>query len=75
MNKFTVIGFYSDTRLRYCGHVEANDAGAAIETVAALYPDEEIEIAGVIEGHHNDLMEGDYLESTEDIRNCEATEP
>lgn len=66
---FTVIGYYSDTGLRYVGHHgECENAAAAIKRVSEFYSDENITIVAIIPGEHNDVMEGDYCEDTEDYR-------
>jgi len=66
ISKYTVIGFYDDTGLRFVCHREAESAAAAIGQVAESYPDDNISVCAVIAGEHNDLMEGDYLEDTDD---------
>ena len=71
MNKYTVIGFYTDTGLRYVGHTEAEDVPEAIGHTIAMCDDESISIVAVIAGHHNDLMEGDYLEDSDDFLTVE----
>jgi len=67
MNHYTVIGFYSDTGLRYVGHTESESVEEAILLTAGLYEDESISIVAVIAGTQLDLMEGDYIEDTDDI--------
>lgn len=64
---FTVIGFYDDSGLRFVCHRQAVSPAAAIGLVAETYPDDNISVCAVIAGEHKDLMEGDYLEDTEDI--------
>lgn len=67
MNHYTVIGHYTDSGLRYVGHVQAESWSDAIRTVANESADQSISIAAVIAGAHKDLMEcGDYLEDTFD---------
>jgi hypothetical protein len=68
ISKYTVIGFYDDTGLRFVSHREAESAAAAIGQVAETYPDDNISVCAVIAGEHNDLMEGDYLEDTDDLK-------
>ncbi len=69
MQLFTVVGYYSDTGLRYVGHhAECESALAAIERVANLYSDTNISVVAVIPGEHNDVMDGDYCEDTEHYR-------
>ena len=66
---FTVVGYYSDTGLRYVGHhAECESAFDAVQRVADLYNDLNITVVAVIPGEHNDVMEGDYCEDTEDYR-------
>jgi hypothetical protein len=74
---YTVIGHY-DNGLRYVGHhSECESVSAAIQRVADVYPDETVCIVSVLAGEHKDLMEGDYVEDTEDWRNNakETTQP
>lgn len=70
---FTVIGFYDDSGLRYVGHhSDCESAEDAIQRVADIYPDENICVAAVLAGELKDLMSGDYLEDTEDLRQGEG---
>lgn len=71
MKKYTVCGFYTDTGLRYVGHTEAESVAEAIEQTIALCDDESMSIVAVIEGHHLDVMEGDYLEDSDDFLTVE----
>ena len=68
ISKYTVIGFYDDTGLRFVCHREAESAAAAIGQVAETYPDDNISVCAVIAGEHNDVMQGDYLEDTDDLK-------
>ena len=72
MTKYTVIGHY-DSGLRYVEHLEADTPTEAIQQLADLYPDESINVAAVIEGHHMDMMDGDYLDDTAAYRDDEET--
>lgn len=67
MNKYTVFAFYTDTGLRYSRTVEAESVEEAIQEVADLYPDESFSIVAVVAGEHKDLMDGDYIEDTDDL--------
>lgn len=67
MNHYTVFGFYTDTGLKYASDVEAESVEEAIQMTAGLYPDESISIVAVVAGTHADLMEGDYIEDTDDM--------
>ena len=71
---FTVIGHYTDTGLTYLGHFDAETPYAASVALADLYPDESISISAVIEGRHSSVMEGDYLEDTDDLRDTDDLE-
>ena len=66
--KMTVFGFYTDTGLKYESQCEADSLDAAIQRVKNLYPDESITIVAVIRGHHHTLMEGEYIEDTDDLK-------
>ena len=68
MNEYTVFGFYSDTGLRYSSQRMADSVEEAIRDVAMTYPDESISICAVVLGHHEDQLDGDYLEYTEEQR-------
>ncbi len=68
ISKYTVIGFYDDSGLRFVCHREAESAAAAIGLVAESYPDDNISVCAVIAGEHNDVMQGDYLEDTDDLK-------
>lgn len=65
---FTVCGYYDDTGHRYVGHHAAETVAAAIEQCASVHSEENICVVAVIAGEHKDLMEGDYVEDTEDIQ-------
>lgn len=71
ISKYTVVGFYDDTGLRFVCHREAESAAAAIGQVAETYPDDNISVCAVIAGEHKDLMEGDYLEDTDDLKGAD----
>ena len=67
MNHYTVFGFYTDSGLRYSHNAEAESVEEAIQQVAELYPDESMSIVAVVAGTQQDLMEGEYIEDTDDM--------
>lgn len=66
MNKYTVVGYYEDTGLRYLGHLEAPDWVQACELCSAL--DDTLVIVEVFEGHLAGLTEGKYVDYADDYR-------
>lgn len=66
-NKYTVFGFYTDSGLKYASDIEAESVEEAIQMTAGLYPDESLSIVAVVAGTQQDLMEGEYIEDTDDM--------
>ena len=63
---FTVFGFYTDSGQRFVDHLSGDDPATVIQRVADRIPAHSISIVAIIAGEHNDLMEVDYLEDTDD---------
>lgn len=66
MNQYTAFGFYTDTGLRYVSHQENDSPEACIQRIRDLYPDESITIVAVIAGTHEDELNREYIEDTDD---------
>ncbi len=66
MTQYTAFGFYSDTGLKYASQQGQDSPEACIQRIKDLYPDESITIVCVIEGEHQDCLDGEYIEDTSD---------
>jgi hypothetical protein len=64
--KYTIVGVYTTTWLRYVGHFEGESPMDAALALAKLYPDESISVVAVFEGWLVDLLDGDYPFDTDD---------
>ena len=74
MNQFTVIGYF-DTGERYCGHHNGETWTDAVQdAIQGCELSRDLNIVEVLEGFHNGLTEGQYVEAACDFPMAEEAD-
>lgn len=66
---YTVVGFYADTGLRFLTYVTAESVEDVLPKLLETYEYESsLTVTAVIVGQHKDVLEGEYVEDMDDLR-------
>jgi len=66
---YTVVGFYADTGLRFLTYVTAESVEDVLPKLMETYEYESsLTVTAVIVGQHKDVLEGEYVEDMDDLR-------